>query len=80
MSRQGRAARSLSGGSTVHSSPWPSRPNDEVHFDLEPAGSETLLRFTLLTPDDLPDDSKTGHLRHRLNHLLFADLRYSYGQ
>jgi hypothetical protein len=43
-------------------------------------GSETLLRFSLLTPDGPPDESKTGHLRRRMNQLLFADLRYSYGQ
>ena len=60
----------------VWSSLWPSRPNDEVHFELAAIGSETSLKFTLLTPDE----STTGHLRHRLNHLLFADLRYSYGQ
>jgi hypothetical protein len=51
-----------------------------VHFDLAAIGSETSLTFTLLTPDDPPDQSTTGHLRYRLNHLLFADLRYSYGQ
>jgi len=64
----------------VWSSLWPSRPNDTVHLTLSTAGSETLLRFTLLTPDELPDSSKTGHLRRRLNYLLFADLRFSYGQ
>ncbi|MBK8445568.1 MAG: hypothetical protein IPL41_02295 [Micropruina sp.] len=64
----------------VWSSLWPARPNDEVHFDLAPVGVETSLRFSLLTPDELPDQSTTGHLRYRLNHLLFADLRYSYGQ
>ena len=64
----------------VWSSLWPSRPDDEVHFELAAVGSETSLRFTLLTPDEAPDESKVGHLRHRLNHLLFADLRYSYGQ
>ena len=64
----------------VWSSLWPSRPNDEVHFELAAIGSETSLKFTLLTPDEPPDQSTTGHLRHRLNHLLFADLRYSYGQ
>lgn len=62
------------------SSMWPSRPNDMVHLTLSTVGSETLLRFTLLTPDELPDPSKTGHLRRRLNYLLFADLRFSYGQ
>lgn len=62
------------------SSLWPSRPHDQIHFTLtaSPDGG-TLLRFTLLTPDEAPDQSKTGHLRKRLNQLLFADLRYSYG-
>jgi hypothetical protein len=64
----------------VWSSLWPSRPYDKLHFELASIGSETSLRFTLYTPDDPPDESKIGHLRHRLNHLLFADLRYSYGQ
>jgi hypothetical protein len=64
----------------VWSSLWPSRPNDQVHFQLTAVAGETLLRFTLLTPAELPDQSKTGHLRRRLNQLLFADLRFSYGQ
>lgn len=64
----------------VWSSLWPSRPDDEVHFALADVAGETLLRFTLLTPGEMPDPSKTGHLRRRLNYLLFADLRFSYGQ
>lgn len=64
----------------VWSSLWPGRPNDEVHFELAAIVSETLLEFTLLTPDEPPDQSTTCHLRYRLNHLLFADLRYSYGR
>lgn len=64
----------------VWSSLWPSRPNDQVDFELAAVGGETSLKFTLLTPDEPPDQSKTGHLRRRLNHLLFADLRFSYGQ
>ncbi|MEV7045674.1 hypothetical protein [Amycolatopsis sp. NPDC051061] len=65
----------------VWSSLWPSRPDDQVHFVLTASrDGGTLLRFTLLTPDEAPDQSKTGHLRRRLNQLLFADLRYSYGQ
>lgn len=59
---------------------WPSRPNDEVHFEVTASGSQTLFRFTLLTPGAPPDESKAGHLRRRLNELLFADLRFSYGQ
>lgn len=64
----------------VWSTLWPSRPNDQVHLELSDMAGETSLRFTLLTPDEAPDQIKTGHLRKRLNHLLFADLRYSYGQ
>lgn len=64
----------------VWSSLWPSRPNDEVHLELTEEQGETRLKFTLLTPDDVPDESKTGHLRRRMNQLLFADLRFSYGQ
>ncbi len=65
----------------VWTSLWPSRPDDQVHFELTTVrDAETLLRFTLLTPGRAPDPSKTGHLRRRLNQLLFADLRTSYGQ
>jgi len=64
----------------VWSSLWPSRPNDQVHLTLTAVDGETLLQFTLLTPDEVPDASKAGHRRRRINQLLFADLRYSYGQ
>jgi hypothetical protein len=68
-------------GQAVWSSLWPSRPDDQIQFALaaSPDGG-TLLRFTLLTPGEAPDQSKTGHLRRRLNQLLFADLRFSFGQ
>ncbi|WP_020666840.1 hypothetical protein [Amycolatopsis nigrescens] len=64
----------------VWSSLWPSRPNDEIRFDLEPAGVETALRWTLTTTGDTPDESKLGHLRFRLNKLINEKLRHSYGQ
>jgi hypothetical protein len=64
----------------VWSSLWPSRPHDQVQLELSSVGGETALTFTLLTPEELPDSSKLGHLRKRLNHLLGADLRFSYGQ
>lgn len=76
-----RVLRAVEPNAVVWSSLWPSRPNDEVHFELSANDlGETRLRFTLLTPDAAPDESTTGHLRRRLNELLFADLRYSYGQ
>lgn len=64
----------------VWSTLWPNRPDDQIHFELTPQGGSTLLRFTLLTPSDPPDEKTAGHLRYRMNTLLYADLRYSYGQ
>lgn len=80
-----RVLRSETPHTVVWSSLWPSRPRDEIHLrltprDPAPSSTTTMLEFTLLTPDDEPDASKLGHLRKRLNHLLFADLRFSYGQ
>jgi hypothetical protein len=64
----------------VWSTLWPSRPDDRVRFDLATQRGETLLRFTLLTPDDPPDEQAAGHLRYRMSVLLFGELRRSYGQ
>jgi hypothetical protein len=52
----------------VWSSLWPSRPHDQVQLELSSVGGETVLTFTLLTPEEPPDQSKLGHLR------------FSYGQ
>ncbi|QIS05397.1 hypothetical protein F5X71_26535 [Nocardia brasiliensis] len=65
----------------VWSSLWPSRPDDQVRIELTATtGGATVLRFVLRTPSEVPDPSKLGHLRRRLNTILFADLRFSYGQ
>jgi hypothetical protein len=75
-----RVLRTVPPRLVVWSSLWPSRPDAEVHFDLEPAGAETRLRWTLLVNEPLPDDSKLGHLRKRLNELINGGLRGSFGQ
>ena len=64
----------------VWASIWPSRPRDRIEFDLEPDGDGTGLRWTVRTPDEAPDASKTGHIRYRMNVLINQELRYSYGQ
>ncbi|MGY1778155.1 hypothetical protein ACI8AV_20085 [Geodermatophilus sp. SYSU D00804] len=66
----------------VWSSLWERRPDARVRFDvLALAGaSGTDLRWTLLVDGPLPDASLLGHLRKRLNELVNADLRYSFGQ
>ncbi|MFD0785567.1 SRPBCC domain-containing protein [Micromonospora azadirachtae] len=65
----------------VWSSLWPRRPEAQIRFDLEPdAGGGTQLRWTLLAAEPLPDASLLGHLRKRLNQLINAELRYTFGQ
>ena len=64
----------------VWSSLWTSRPDDQIVLELSPEDGGTSLRFKLLGHGDPPDESKTGHIRRRINQLLFADLRYTYGQ
>jgi hypothetical protein len=66
----------------VWSSLWPRRPDARITFELPPgrAGGGTDLRWTLTVDEPVPDDSLTGHLRKRINTLIHADLRYTYGQ
>lgn len=76
-----RVVESAPSGLVVWSSLWPSRPDAVVRFDLSSDGhGGTNLRWTLLVDAPLPDASKLGHLRKRLNTLINADLRYSFGQ
>ena len=67
-------------GYVVWSSLWPRLPDARIRFDLPPGGSGTDLRWTLTTDGDPPDASMTGHLRKRINVLINANLRYTYGQ
>lgn len=64
------------------SSLWVRRPDAQVRFDLpaDRPGSGTDLRWTLLVQEPLPEAALLGHLRKRLNVLVNASLRYSFGQ
>lgn len=66
----------------VWSSIWARRPDARVRFELprEAGGSGTDLRWVLLVAEPVPDASLLGHLRRRLNELVNADLRYSFGR
>jgi hypothetical protein len=64
----------------IWSSLWPSRPDDEIRFDIRPDSAGCALRWTLLTPESIPDQGVVGHLRYRLNFLINAQLRFSFGQ
>ena len=72
---------SVAPGLVVWSSLWPRRPDAVVRFDLPPgAAGGTDLGWTLLVTEPGPDAALLGHLRKRLNTLINAQLRSSYGQ
>ncbi|MGI9093366.1 MAG: hypothetical protein ACR2FF_08005 [Mycobacteriales bacterium] len=75
-----RVMQSDKPGLVVWSSLWIKRSDAVVRFDLPPGREGTDLRWTLLVEEPIPDDALLGHLRKRLNRLINADLRYSFGQ
>ena len=52
------------------SSLWPDRPQDRVLFDIEPAGDGSMLKWTLVSDGDPPDEVRLRQLRYRLNVLI----------
>ena len=66
----------------VWSSLWPQRPDALIRFDLpaDASGQGTDLTWTLLVDEPEPHPALLGHLRKRINELINADLRYSFGQ
>jgi hypothetical protein len=65
----------------VWSSLWQKRPDAQVRFDLATDGAGgTRLRWTLHVTEPLPDPPLLGHMRKRLNELINANLRYTFGQ
>jgi hypothetical protein len=66
----------------VWSSLWLKRPDANVRFDLPPDSIRqgTDLRWTLSVEPPVPDAALTGHLRKRVNQLINANLRYTFGQ
>ncbi|WP_458317899.1 hypothetical protein [Mycolicibacterium brisbanense] len=69
-------------GYVVWSSLWPRRPDARITFELPQGGTGggTDLRWTLTVDEPVPPDSLTGHMRKRINTLIHANLRYTYGQ
>lgn len=66
----------------VWSSLWKKRPDAVIRFDLphDKGGYGTDLRWTLEVDDPVPDDALVSHMRKRLNELINASLRFSFGQ
>ncbi|MBN3455139.1 hypothetical protein [Mycolicibacterium mageritense] len=69
-------------GYVVWSSLWAKRPDARITFALPQGGTGggTDLRWTLTVDEPAPDESLTGHMRKRINTLIHANLRYTYGQ
>lgn len=66
----------------VWSSLWPSRPDAVLRFELpaDAGGQGTDLTWTLLVDEPEPEPDVLGHLRKRINVLINAELRYSFGR
>jgi hypothetical protein len=66
----------------VRSSLWLKRPDARIRFDVLPddTGQGTDLRWTLLVEEPEPDTPLLGHLRKRVNLLINANLRFTFGQ
>ena len=61
------------------SSIWRKRPDARVRYGIQPTAQGCELRWTLLDVDD-PGPALVGHMCKRLNQLINAELRYSFGQ
>jgi hypothetical protein len=66
----------------VWSSLWPERPDAVIRFELpaDASGQGTDLCWALLVNEPEPHPALLGHLRKRINELINAELRYSFGQ
>ena len=66
----------------VWSSIWDRRPDARIRFELprDRGRYGTDLNWVLLVDEPPPDASLLGHLRRRLNELINANLRYTFGQ
>lgn len=63
----------------VWSSIWTSRPDALIRFDL--AGPmDASVRWSLMVESTVLDDRQLRHFGTRIGDLVFANLRYTYGQ
>lgn len=66
----------------VWSSLWVKRADARIRFDLPPdaGGQGTDLCWTLFVDEPVPPEELVGHMRKRVNQLINANLRYTFGQ
>ena len=64
----------------VWTSIWPWRPDARIRFDITgpPRGSATLC-WTLIVDEPVPDRETTVRMRKRVNELINANLRFTFG-
>jgi hypothetical protein len=60
----------------VWTSLWPDRPDDQIRFEIE----DGRLSWTLMGEASEEDNERLDQLRYRLDVIINADLRYSFGR
>jgi hypothetical protein len=60
----------------IWTSLWPDRPDDQIRFDIE----DRHLTWTLIGEASDQDNDRLDQLRYRLDVIINADLRNSFGQ
>jgi len=76
-----KVVRSEAPSTLVWSSLWIKRPDAVVEFELAPSpDGGTALRWTVYVDEPIPGEPFARHMRGRLNQLINADLRFSFGQ
>jgi len=77
-----KVVRATHPDTVVWSSLWQKRPDAVIRFELpkDEGGYGTDLRWTLEVEEPVPDDALVGHMRKRLNELVNANLRFTFGQ
>ncbi|MFI6432123.1 hypothetical protein [Rhodococcus oryzae] len=65
----------------VWTSLWPLHPDANIRFDIDgPPGGSATLTWTLILDDPVPDAETIIRMRRRLNVLINANLRFTFGQ
>jgi hypothetical protein len=59
----------------IWASLWPDRPDDQIRFDIE----DQRITWTLMGDASGEDEDRLDQLRYRLDMMINADLRISFG-
>nr|GLK39204.1 hypothetical protein GCM10017611_60740 [Rhodococcus wratislaviensis] len=56
------------------------RPYARIRFDIGPRHGSTTLYWTLVVDEPVPDGETIVRMRKRVNELINANLRFTFGQ